>query len=83
MEYTNGFKVIEIKFQGESYNGFYKVTRKGVVTVETRSECERILGRQTHIWWNTHAKYRENVWGQSIVSSSPNNRNSSSKPETR
>jgi len=38
MEYTNGFKVIEIKFQGESYNGFYKVTRKGVVTVETRSD---------------------------------------------
>ena len=38
MEYTNGFKVIEIKFQGESYNGFYKVTRKGVVTVETRKD---------------------------------------------
>ena len=38
MEYTDGFKVIEIKFQGESYNGFYKVTRKGVVTVETRSD---------------------------------------------
>ena len=38
MEYTNGFKVIEIKFQGESYNGFYKVTRKGVVTVETRGD---------------------------------------------
>tara|TARA_R110001592_G_scaffold101819_1_gene287907 strand:+ start:91 stop:429 length:339 start_codon:yes stop_codon:yes gene_type:complete len=38
MEYTDGFKVIEIKFQGESYNGFYKVTRKGVVTIETRSD---------------------------------------------
>ena len=38
MDYTDGFKVIEIKFQGESYNGFYKVTRKGVVTVETRSD---------------------------------------------
>lgn len=38
MEHTNGFKVIEIKFQGESYNGFYKVTRKGVVTVETRKD---------------------------------------------
>ena len=38
MEYTDGFKVVEIKFQGESYNGFYKVTRKGVITVETRSD---------------------------------------------
>ena len=38
MDYTDGFKVIEIKFQGESYNGFYKVTRKGVVTIETRSD---------------------------------------------
>jgi hypothetical protein len=38
MEYTDGFKVIEIKFQGDSYNGFYKVTRKGVVTVETRKD---------------------------------------------
>ena len=38
MDYTDGFKVIEIKFQGESYNGFYKVTRKGVVTVETRKD---------------------------------------------
>ena len=38
MEYTDGFKVIEIKFQGESYNGFYKVTRKGVVTIETRKD---------------------------------------------
>ena len=38
MEHTDGFKVIEIKFQGESYNGFYKVTRKGVVTVETRKD---------------------------------------------
>ena len=38
MEYTNGFKMVEIKFQGESYNGFYKVTRKGVVTVETRKD---------------------------------------------
>jgi len=38
MEHTNGFKMIEIKFQGESYNGFYKVTRKGVVTIETRSD---------------------------------------------
>ena len=38
MEHTDGFKVIEIKFQGDSYNGFYKVTRKGVVTVETRKD---------------------------------------------
>ena len=38
MEYTNGWKMIEIKFQGESYNGFYKVTRKGVMTVETRKD---------------------------------------------
>ena len=38
MEYTNGFKVIEVKFQGESYNGFYKVTRKGVVIIETRKD---------------------------------------------
>jgi len=38
MEHTDGFKVIEIKFQGDSYNGFYKVTRKGVITVETRKD---------------------------------------------
>jgi hypothetical protein len=38
MEYTNGFQVVEIKFQGKSYNGFYKVTRKGVITVETRKD---------------------------------------------
>ena len=38
MEYTDGFKVIEIHFQGKSYNGFYKVTRKGVVTIETRKD---------------------------------------------
>jgi len=37
MEYTDGFKVVEIKFQGESYNAFYKVTRKGVIVVETRN----------------------------------------------
>jgi len=38
MDYTNGFKVVEIKFQGESYNGFYKVTRKGVMVIETRKD---------------------------------------------
>ena len=38
MDYTDGFKVVEIKFQGDSYNGFYKVTRKGVITVETRKD---------------------------------------------
>ncbi len=38
MEYTNGFKMVEIKFQGESYNAFYKVTRKGVIIVETRKD---------------------------------------------
>ena len=38
MDYTDEFKVVEIKFQGESYNGFYKVTRKGVITVETRKD---------------------------------------------
>ena len=38
MEYTDGFKVVEIKFQGESYNGFYKVSRKGVMTIETRKD---------------------------------------------
>ena len=38
MDYTDGFKVVEIKFQGESYNGFYKVTRKGVIIVETRKD---------------------------------------------
>ena len=38
MDFTDGYKVVEIKFQGESYNGFYKVTRKGVITVETRKD---------------------------------------------
>ena len=38
MEHTDGFKVVEIKFQGESYNAFYKVTRKGVIVVETRKD---------------------------------------------
>jgi len=38
MEYTNGFKVVELKVQGESYQGFYKVTRKGVVIIETRTD---------------------------------------------
>ena len=38
MDFTNGFKMVEIKFQGESYNGFYKVSRKGVMTIETRKD---------------------------------------------
>lgn len=38
MDHTNGFKMVEIKFQGESYNAFYKVTRKGVIIVETRKD---------------------------------------------
>jgi|TARA_R110000765_G_scaffold258403_1_gene358676 hypothetical protein len=38
MEWTDGYKMVEIKVQGESYNGFYKVTRKGVITVETRTD---------------------------------------------
>ena len=38
MDFTDGFKVVEIKFQGESYNGFYKVCRKGVITIETRKD---------------------------------------------
>ena len=38
MDYTDGFKGVEIKFQGESYNAFYKVTRKGVIIVETRKD---------------------------------------------
>ena len=38
MDFTDGYKVVEIKFQGDSYNGFYKVTRKGVITVETRKD---------------------------------------------
>jgi len=38
MEYTGGFKMIEIKFKGNSYNGFYRVTRKGIVTIETKAD---------------------------------------------
>jgi len=38
MDFTDGFKMVEIKFQGESYNAFYKVTRKGVIIVETRKD---------------------------------------------
>ena len=38
MDHTDGFKMVEIKFQGESYNAFYKVTRKGVIIVETRKD---------------------------------------------
>ena len=38
MDFTDGFKMVEIKFQGESYNGFYKVSRKGVMTIETRKD---------------------------------------------
>jgi hypothetical protein len=38
MDHTNGFKMVEVKFQGESYNAFYKVTRKGVIIVETRKD---------------------------------------------
>ena len=36
MDHTDGFKMVEVKFQGESYNAFYKVTRKGVITVEAK-----------------------------------------------
>lgn len=38
MDHTDGLKMVEIKFQGESYNAFYKVTRKGVIIVETRKD---------------------------------------------
>ena len=38
MDHTDGFKMVEVKFQGESYNAFYKVTRKGVIIVETRKD---------------------------------------------
>ena len=38
MDYIDAFKEVEIKFQGESYNAFYKVTRKGVIIVETRKD---------------------------------------------
>jgi|TARA_R110002051_G_scaffold70255_1_gene126162 hypothetical protein len=38
MEYTGGFKVVELKIQGETYQGFYKVTRKGVMIIETKTD---------------------------------------------
>ena len=36
MEWTNGYKMVEIKVGDKTYNGFYKVTRKGVITVEAK-----------------------------------------------
>ena len=38
MEWTNGYKMVEIKVGDKTYNGFYKVTRKGVIIVETRKD---------------------------------------------
>jgi hypothetical protein len=36
MEWTDGYKMVEIKVGDKTYNGFYKVTRKGVITVESK-----------------------------------------------
>ena len=36
MEWTDGYKMVEIKVGDKTYNGFYKVTRKGVITVEAK-----------------------------------------------
>ena len=38
MEWTDGYKMVEIKVGDKTYNGFYKVTRKGVIIVETRKD---------------------------------------------
>lgn len=44
MEQTNGWKVVEIHFKGDQYNGFYKVTRKGEITVEVRKDIGCLPG---------------------------------------
>ena len=33
MEWTDGYKMVEIKVGDKTYDGFDKVTRKGVITV--------------------------------------------------
>ena len=43
MEWTNGYKMVEIKVEDKTYNGFYKVTRKGVITVEAKIDIPCLL----------------------------------------
>ena len=55
MEYTNGWKVIEIHYKGNQSVGFVKCTRKGVITVQVKSDIgckpadEIQLGIDTYI----------------------------------
>jgi hypothetical protein len=50
MEETNGWKVIEIHFNSNQYQGFYKVTKKGEITVEVKLPGDTItVGTQNLI----------------------------------
>ena len=55
MEWTDGWKVIEIHYKGDQLVGFVKVTRKGTITVEAKADIgcrpgEKItLGLETYI----------------------------------
>ena len=44
MEQTNGWKVVEIHFKGNQYQGFYKVTKKGEITVEVKKDIGCLPG---------------------------------------
>ena len=44
MEQTNGWKVVEIHFKGDQYQGFYKVTKKGEITVEVKKDIGCLPG---------------------------------------
>lgn len=44
MEETNGWKVIEIHFNSNQYQGFYKVTKKGEITVEAKKDIGCLPG---------------------------------------
>jgi hypothetical protein len=44
MEVTNGWKVVEIHFNSNQYHGFYKVTKKGEITVEVKKDIGCLPG---------------------------------------
>jgi hypothetical protein len=49
MEVTNGWKVIEIYFNSNQYQGFYKVTKNGEITVEVKKDIGCLPGDEITI----------------------------------
>ena len=54
MEWTDGWKVIEIHYKGDQLVGFVKVTKSGKITIEAKADIGCLPGEKIQLGLETY-----------------------------